>query len=330
MANLWRTQRPRFPHYVSDGSGRDYYIKFNNAGYWENQFQISKKLEYEIPKYNNYHSLFHQVAPVKFIPSGNGRETYIINDGGFYHDQRPLASYKLNEFLRENKSLDSSQKYDKTKQYMSIREKKYNNKLQSLEKQLINRLYKIPMRYSKSNKNLDDENILPNIDTRKDDGKNEDNNYNNNNNILNGEERLNTLASVPSFNNNKLRLNYFSMDKHKKINKISLKNNFETIMKQSRNLERYELNNHSRRSDNENDYYVYKKGRIGYRLKSLKSLIENSSEKPKNTLYRVNTEENYSRNKNLSLKKCEKSFTNNKLTFSIDSSSNDKRFNTLE
>ena len=40
MANLWRTQRPRFPLYNSDGSGRDYYIKFNNAGYWENQFKI--------------------------------------------------------------------------------------------------------------------------------------------------------------------------------------------------------------------------------------------------------------------------------------------------
>ena len=29
MANLWRTQRPRFPQYISDGKGRDYYIKFN-------------------------------------------------------------------------------------------------------------------------------------------------------------------------------------------------------------------------------------------------------------------------------------------------------------
>ena len=51
MSSLWRTQRPRFPHYVSDGNGRDYYIKYNNAGYWEGQFKIYKKHDYEYPKY---------------------------------------------------------------------------------------------------------------------------------------------------------------------------------------------------------------------------------------------------------------------------------------
>ena len=45
MASLWRTQRPRFPHYISDGNGRDYYIKYNNAGYWEGQVKIYKKPE---------------------------------------------------------------------------------------------------------------------------------------------------------------------------------------------------------------------------------------------------------------------------------------------
>ena len=99
MANLWRTQRPRFPLYSSDGNGRDYYIKYNNAGYWDDQFKIIKKPDYEYPKYNNFHSLIHQAAPVKYKPTGNGRETYIINDGGLHHDQRSLASYKLDEFL---------------------------------------------------------------------------------------------------------------------------------------------------------------------------------------------------------------------------------------
>ena len=92
MASLWRTQRPRFPQYISDGNGRDYYIKFNNAGYWEGQFKVFKKPDYEYPKYSNYHSLFHQTAPFKYYASGNGRETYIINSGGLYHEQRPLAS----------------------------------------------------------------------------------------------------------------------------------------------------------------------------------------------------------------------------------------------
>ena len=43
MASLWRTQRPRFTLYQSDGLGRDYYIKYTNGGFWENQFVISKK-----------------------------------------------------------------------------------------------------------------------------------------------------------------------------------------------------------------------------------------------------------------------------------------------
>ena len=107
MASLWRTQRPRFPHYISDGNGRDYYIKYNNAGYWEDQFKISKKPDYEYPKYSNYHTLFHQAAPFKYYASGNGRETYILNSGGLYHEQRPLASYKLDDFLRGSKTIDN-------------------------------------------------------------------------------------------------------------------------------------------------------------------------------------------------------------------------------
>lgn len=49
MANLWRTQRPRIPQYASDGSGRDYYIKYNNGGLWEeDHFKIIKNLNMNI------------------------------------------------------------------------------------------------------------------------------------------------------------------------------------------------------------------------------------------------------------------------------------------
>ena len=100
MSSLWRTQRIRFPMYAPDGFGRDYYIKFNNGGYWEDQFHIRKKPDYERYRYNNYHTLFHHPAPVKFNPSGHGRETYIINAGGLYHDQKSLCSYKLADLAR--------------------------------------------------------------------------------------------------------------------------------------------------------------------------------------------------------------------------------------
>ena len=150
MANLWRTQRPRIPQYASDGSGRDYYIKYDNGGIWGNEkFRILKKPDYEYPKYSNYHTLFHQAAPVKYIPTGAGRETYIINSMGLCHDQRPLASYHLGEFLRSSKSLEAQPKYQNKRLYKSKAEKRYNIKLQSLEKQLIHRLYKFPMNIKK-------------------------------------------------------------------------------------------------------------------------------------------------------------------------------------
>ena len=103
MANLWRTQRPRFPLYQSDGLGRDYYIKFTNGGFWEDQFVLSKKPDYIRPKYNNFHSLFHMAAPFKYWGDGSGRENYILKCNGFIHDQKPLCSYTLTDFLRNGK-----------------------------------------------------------------------------------------------------------------------------------------------------------------------------------------------------------------------------------
>ena len=62
------------------------HIKFNKTGYWENQFKILIKPDYVYLKYNNFRSLIHQEGPVKYIPTGRGRETYIFKDGGLHHD----------------------------------------------------------------------------------------------------------------------------------------------------------------------------------------------------------------------------------------------------
>jgi hypothetical protein len=153
MASLWRTQRPRFPHYISDGNGRDYYIKYNNAGYWEGQVKIYKKPDYEYPKYSNYHTLFHQAAPLKYYATGNGRETYILNHGGLYHEQRPLASYKLGDFIRGSKSIENTSNFQSKKRYLSLGEKKYNSQLKSLEKNLVKRLYKVPIKKNNGEEN---------------------------------------------------------------------------------------------------------------------------------------------------------------------------------
>ena len=304
MASLWRTQRPRFPLYISDGNGRDYYIKYNNAGYWDSQFKIIKKPYYEYPKYNNFHSLFHQAAPFKYIPTGNGRETYIINDNGFYHDQKPLASYKLDDFLRENQTNEKPKKFSNNKFYKSMDEKRYNYQLQSLEKQLINRLYNISLKERKRRKKLEKEDELPNLDIKKD-GE-----------IIEGDKneegRLNTLECLPSYSN-KHRIYFMNSKKKRIINK----NNFDTILKQSKQVENYELNNYSRRSNNECDYNIYKDGKMGCRLNNgIKKIIINTKINNINTI-----NNNFSHNKRLK---------KNKLTFSYGNDYDLKRFNTLE
>ena len=151
MASLWRTQRPRFTLYQSDGLGRDYYIKYTNGGFWENQFVISKKPDYIRNKYNNFHSLFHMAAPFKYWGDGSGRENYILKCNGFYHDQKPLCSYELTDFLRNGKNIKGTpDNYGfRKKLYLSVAENKYNQQLKNLEKKLMKRLYTEPMKKKK-------------------------------------------------------------------------------------------------------------------------------------------------------------------------------------
>lgn len=146
ISSLWRTERPRFPMYAPDGRGRDYYIKYTNGGYWENQFQIKKNPDFERPHYTYFHSLIHPAAPFKYWGNGNGRETYILKTNGLFHDQKPLCSYKLSDFLREKVYT----KFDKKKIYMSVSEKKFNKQLKKIEKKLVQRLYTEPMSLKKS------------------------------------------------------------------------------------------------------------------------------------------------------------------------------------
>ena len=264
MASLWRTQRPRFPHYISDGNGRDYYIKYNNAGYWEGQVKIYKKPDYEYPKYSNYHTLFHQAAPLKYYATGNGRETYILNHGGLYHEQRPLASYKLGDFIRGSKSIENTSNFQSKKRYLSLGEKKYNSQLKSLEKNLVKRLYKVPIK-----KNNGEENeLLPSLEGQKEAD----------NNIM--------MKSTPNLNKQKNKL--------KRNLAISTNDDMDFLLKQTQKINKYEMKNNARRSNNETDYNMYKNGRIGCRINNLNSmkLFPLNSITNKCTMKRFNTEGN--------------------------------------
>ena len=106
MPSLYRTARLRFALYSSDGLGRDRYISFNNGGFWDtNEYKISPKPNYEYPKYKNFHTLFHMAAPFKYYSDGSGRDSYVLRYPGLRRDQKPLISYHLSDFLR-NDSVD--------------------------------------------------------------------------------------------------------------------------------------------------------------------------------------------------------------------------------
>ena len=105
MSSLYITARLRFALYSSDGLGRDRYISFNNGGFWDtNEYKISPKPNYEYPKYKNFHTLFHMAAPFKYIIQ-MVLDCYVLRDPGLRREQKPLTSYHLSDFLR-NDSVD--------------------------------------------------------------------------------------------------------------------------------------------------------------------------------------------------------------------------------
>jgi hypothetical protein len=282
---------------------------YDNGGYWEDQFKLFKKPDYEYSKYNNHYSLFHQPAPVKFVPSGSGRENYIINSMGLCHDQRPLASYSLNEFLRSN----PENKFKSRNNFMSRDQKKYNDSLLSLEKKLIHRLYKVPMEImkerEKANEDSQDGNILPDINGDKN-------------------KTLNTYSNI--FNLKKNGFSPKSLDyKNKSFGKLTLVDNFDSILNQSHKLERYEMKNNSRRSNNEENINIYKSGRIGCRINGLKSLRNYSMDVFDNDKNRMNTEGNI-RDNHLLLGKLNKRLKKNGLTFESLNSLDEKKNKILE
>ena len=295
MSNLWRTKKNRMPIYIADGSGRDFYVKYNNAGYWKENYKVQQKTEYDYPKYNNYHTLYHIPAPVKYFAAGDGRDSYIINSTGMIRDSKPLASYGLNNFLRVNKSVEGHQKNKYKRNYLSESEKRHNNSLQSLEKQLVNRLYNIPMKLNKEKKMKEDEenNILPIIGKEKE----------------NDDSKFNPLEKSSNFDLDKSKNRTMNF---KKFGILSLKNNFNTILNQGKMIERYEMTNNARRSNNEVDYNFYKNGRIGCRMNELRGLSNSSAEIMKD-YNRLNTDENQRTNNYFSLGK-KKMLKKNNLT----------------
>jgi len=148
MSGLYRTFKSNYVPYFADGRGRDRYIVYNNAGFFKNYIGTQNNKDFSRT------GCFFSTKIVKHIKSpsikapnfhyhadGNGRDKYIIvNGGGLFSDTKPLVSYQLTDFLRQDEKISSS--INKYKMYLSTNEIRYNQLLKKKERDVIKRLYK--------------------------------------------------------------------------------------------------------------------------------------------------------------------------------------------
>ena len=161
VSSLYRTFRPSFTAYNSNGEGRDIYIQYNNGGFWKMDILPGQNIN-KNSKGSNYRfrSLNHRAAPFKYLSDGSGRDSYIsCNDGGLKLNSKPLTNYHLIDFLRgdNNNFLEwnrTGTNWNK-KHYMSKAEIKHNKLVKKIENGVIDRLYNKEKHKFIKDKNLD-------------------------------------------------------------------------------------------------------------------------------------------------------------------------------
>ena len=266
--------------YTPNGLGRDYYITYNNAGLWENIRPIEHAPDYERVKYNNFHSLRHRTAPVKYFADGNGRDNYILQSKGMLNDEKPMSSFQLTDFLRLNNPRVSN-----IKQYKSRDERKYNSQLRSLEKDLIKRLYPKKKIIKTNQEEENDKNLnerINNDENLKNDGNNDSENDKINTN------KANTVSAFPTITAK--RINKSIDTKNKKFS--SCLDNLDYLFKQSQTLENYEFRKKYKIKKNNNDHKnnIYVSQKIFNQLRS--SDLNKKVKEEDKCIYYIKTDKN--------------------------------------
>jgi hypothetical protein len=155
VSSLYRTFRPNFKSYHSNGDGRDNYIQYNNGGFWNinpnpPSFDISHK---NIHFHKNYSSSI-RTPPFKYRSNGNGRDSYIIyNNGGLSYNNLPLKNCKLEKYLRTDYNFYKPFDFG-FKKFVSKKEYIHNLMIKKKEKDVVDRLYnKEKYKFIKNNNN---------------------------------------------------------------------------------------------------------------------------------------------------------------------------------
>ena len=161
VSSLYRTFRPNFNAYNSNGEGRDIYIQYNNGGFWKMDILPGQNInQYSRGSNYRFRSLNHRAAPFKYLSDGSGRDSYIsCNDGGLKLNSKPLTNYHLIDFLRgdNNNFLEwnrTGTNWNK-RHYMSKAEIKHNKLVKKIENGVVDRLYNKEKHKFIKDKNLD-------------------------------------------------------------------------------------------------------------------------------------------------------------------------------
>ena len=142
---LYRTMKLNYVPYFTDGTGRDRYIAFDNAGFFTNKESKKENVRRTGTSFDTkisykYVSPYMKAPNFKYHSDGNGRDSYIYtNGGGLFYDSKPLNSYKLTDFLRSNGYGTTYNRSGKI--WVSKSQDKYNKLIRAKEKDIINRLY---------------------------------------------------------------------------------------------------------------------------------------------------------------------------------------------
>ena len=186
-----RTVKTNIILYPTDGTGRDCYITYNNAGFWKDNInKITSKEKFGRKPFYTFHSLKRIPPSWNYHADGTGRDGYVLYDcGGLIHRfHSPNSNYLRNY----NDDMGRTQ-YKNS--FLSRDEKIYKNKLYKIQNDLLQRLYYKPKRQFKYlHKDYSAPNIFANKNLdpiKRQDEVNNNNEINNNYNYNNYNERYN-------------------------------------------------------------------------------------------------------------------------------------------
>lgn len=219
-----RTVKTNIIKYPTDGTGRDCYITYNNAGFWkQNIKQITLKEKFSRKPFAVFHSLKRIPPSWNYHADGTGRDGYVLYDcGGLIHRFHSPESF----LFRSNDNLYYNNNPNKNN-FLTKDEILYKKKINKIQNDLLKRLYYKPKR---ENKFMYKESSAPNIFYKKrlapiDEKFSYNDNLQNNDTLYNN-ERYNNNTPRRGYNTHSQIRNELFNSKNNEMNDFIPQNSF--------------------------------------------------------------------------------------------------------